>query len=319
MSEEVTPPTKMKKEEIEQELLKLGYSEEDLTDSNGKKFKRPALVEKLQDHRQGEEGLSILSEVDSEDIGVAVVEQDAKEDDGVEVLELGNGKSNDAFDNDAEDMTIPCVPPKQSDPDWTQYVLGKFLPDEVDGKNPRVEGLRRVAGELVGELIEEGCDLVASPCEDNRFRACVKAWGVFLTSDGRTKRFEALADAHGENCQEDYATYLVAMADTRAKGRVFRNALGLRRVVAAEEVSKTVALASDVQPGGAIHTGQISLIRLMADRNGLNLVEVLDGLCIKHELDDRTADVNLKKVTYEEALSIVKCMRQKIEENSKHD
>jgi len=292
----------MKKEEIEQELLKLGYSEEDLTDSGGKKLKRPALVEKLQDHRQGEEGLSVLSVVEDGDVGVEVV-QDTEED-----------KASDAVDDDAEDITEPCVDPTPSDSEWTQYVLGKFLPDEVDGKNPRVEGLRRVAGDLVGELLEEGCDLVSAPCEDNRFRACVKAWGVFLTNEGRTKRFEALADAHGDNCHEDYATYLVAMADTRAKGRVFRNALCLRRVVAAEEVSKTVALASDVQPGGSIHTGQISMIRIMADRHGFNLVEILDGLCIKHELDDNTADVNLKKITYEEAMSITKRMREIIEQ-----
>ena len=311
MSEKATPPTKMKKKEIEQELLTLGYSEEDLTDSVGKKLKLPALVEKLQDHRQGEEGLSVLSEVPDEgDVGVAV-EHDAKGDED-ETEDCARRETVTIEDED-DDLAIPPVPPKQSDPEWTQFVLGHFLSDEVDGKNPRVEGLRRVAGDLVGELIEEGCDLVAAPCEDNRFRACVKAWGVFLKSDGTTRTFEALADAHGDNCQEDYATYLVAMADTRAKGRVFRNALGLRRVVAAEEVSKTVALASDVQPGGAIHTGQISLIRMMSDRHAFNLVEIFDDLGVKHELDDNTADVNLKKVMYEDSLAIIKRMREMIE------
>jgi len=311
MSEKVTSPTKMKKKEIEQELLTLGYSEEDLTDSVGKKLKLPALIEKLQDHRQGEEGLSVLSEVPDEgDVGVAV-EHDAKGDED-ETEDCARRETVTIEDED-DDLAIPPVPPKQSDPEWTQFVLGHFLSDEVDGKNPRVEGLRRVAGDLVGELIEEGCDLVAAPCEDNRFRACVKAWGVFLKSDGTTRTFEALADAHGDNCQEDYATYLVAMADTRAKGRVFRNALGLRRVVAAEEVSKTVALASDVQPGGAIHTGQISLIRMMSDRHAFNLVEIFDDLGVKHELDDNTADVNLKKVMYEDSLAIIKRMREMIE------
>ena len=305
----------MKKQELEQELLQLGCSPEDLIDSNGKKLNRLALVEKLNEYRQGEEGLSVLADVDEGDVGVAI-EQDAKED-----KDEADDCRRETFttEDEDEDLAIPCVPPKQSDPEWTQYVLGKFLPDEVDGKNPRVEGLRRVAGELVGELIEEGCDLVSAPCDNNRFRACVKAWGVFLTADGTTKTFEALADAHEDNCQEDYATYLVAMADTRAKGRVFRNALGLRRVVAAEEVSKTVALASDVQPGGPIHTGQISLIRMMSDRHGFNLVEVLDGLGINHELNESTGDVNLKKVTYEEALAIVKFMRQTIEQKGEKE
>lgn len=298
MTVDEKPPTKMSKIELKNALLLLGYTEDQLIDENGKALKRPILFEKLKAHHQGEEGLSVLSEVEEEnDVGVTVV-QDTKED------------QEDSCEDQPEDLD----PPTPKDPEWTQYVLGKFTEDEVDGKNPRVEGLRRLAGELVGELIEEGCDLVAAPTEDNRFRACVKAWGVFLTPEGRTKRFEALADAHSENCLEDYATYLVAMADTRAKGRMYRNALCLRRVVAAEEVSKTVATAADIQQGGAIHTSQISMIRLISDRHHFNIVEVLDNLCIKYELNESTGDVNLQSLTYEDALAAAKSMREMKEE-----
>jgi hypothetical protein len=188
------------------------------------------------------------------------------------------------------------------------------MDDEVDGQNPRVEGLRRVAGELIGEVIEEGCDLVAPPCEENRFRACVKAWAVFLTEEGREKRFEALADAHSDNCFESYATYLVAMADTRAKGRVFRNALMLRRVVAAEEVNKTMATAEDVQQGGSIHTGQLTMIRIMAERNKFSISDILDKLSIAYEVSDKTGDVNLKELSYDDALNVTKTMREMVEQ-----
>lgn len=298
METEVKPPTRMGKQELYDTLLKLGYTEEQLSDENGKHLKRPVLLEKLKEEQKGEEGLAVLPDINTEennDIGVAV-EQDTKDD--------------HSEDDEPEELESP-VP---SDPGWTQFVLGKFLEDEVDGKNPRVEGLRRVAGELVGELVWEGCDLVAAPTEENRFRACVKAWGVFLTADGREKRFEALADAHSENCYEDYATYLVAMADTRAKGRMFRNALHLRRVVAAEEVSKTVASAADIQKGGSIHTSQISLIRMISDRNNFKISEVLDKLCIEYELNDQTGDVNLQSLSYEDALAAAKSMREMKEE-----
>jgi len=295
MTTEMKPPTRMGKKELKDSLLALGYTEDQLLDANGKKLKRPDLLTKLQAHKQGEESLAVLSDVEEDnDIGVAVG-QDAEQvvDDSGEPIEVEERE-----------------PPTPSDPEWTQYVLGKFLEDEVDGKNPRVEGLRRVAGELVGELIEEGCDLVAAPTEENRFRACAKAWGVFLTPEGREKRFEALADAHGENCFEDYATYLVAMADTRAKGRMYRNALCLRRVVAAEEVSKTVATAADIQKGGPIHTSQISMIRLISDRHGFKIAEVLDGLAIAYELNDQTGDVNLQSLSYEDALAAASEMRK---------
>ena len=100
------------------------------------------------------------------------------------------------------------------------------------------------------------------------------------------------------------------MADTRAKGRMFRNALCLRRVVAAEEVSKTVATAADIQKGGPIHTSQISMIRLMADRHGFEIPKVLDALGIAYEMNDSTGDVNLQSLCYEDALAAATEMRK---------
>jgi len=298
METKTTPPTRMGKNELKETLLNLGYTEEQLSDESGKIMKRPDLLEKLKAHEQGERGLEILSDVQEEDGDIGVAVPKGSDDEG--------GEAVDTQDEEVEEL----VDPVPSDPEWTQFVLGKFLEDEVDGKNPRVEGLRRVAGELVGELIEEGCDLVAAPTEENRFRACAKAWGVFLTPDGIQKRFEALADAHSENCFEDYATYLVAMADTRAKGRMYRNALCLRRVVSAEEVSKTMGAAIDVQRGGAIHTSQISMIRMISDRHNFVIAEVLDNLGVKYEMNESTGDVNLQSLTYEDALAAAKSMRE---------
>lgn len=296
-------PTRLSKKEVIAELTSCGYTENQLVDENGKKLKRAELVEKLQEHKKGEEGCSSLIDVeeDDDDIGVEIV-PDTKE-----------GTNDDMIDTSHE-VFDPKEPPTQDSPEWTQYVLGKFLPDEVDGKNPRVEGLRRVSQMLIGELLEEGSDLVAVPTEENRFRACAKAWCVFLTPMGREKRFEALADAHPGNCLEDYATYLVAMAETRAKGRMYRNALCLRRVVAAEEVSKTVASIAEVQPGGAIHEGQITIIRMMSNRHNFSVVEVLDSLEISYKLNEQTGDVNLQSLTYEDALTAVTRMREMKEE-----
>ena len=308
MDTEIKPLTRMSKKELMDKLLSLGYTVEQLLDADGKGLKRPELVEKIKDHEKGEEGLAVLADINTDDndegVEVPVVLQDVKE--------VGSNE-----DDETEAKLQAIEPTGPSDPGWTQYVLGKFLEDEVDGKNPRVEGLRRIAEELVGDLIEEGCDLVSAPTQENHFRACVKAWGVFVTPEGLHKRFEALADAHEGNCLEDYATYLVAMADTRAKGRMFRNALCLRRVVAAEEISKTVAIAADVQQGGPIHTSQISLIRLMADRNNLSISDILDGLSIKYEMNEQSGDVNLQSLTYEDALVVAKHIRVNQEQKEK--
>lgn len=305
MTTDTKPPTRMGKTELKKALRTLGYTEEQLSDENGKGMKRPELLAKLKQHEQfsGEEGLETLKEVEEDDDVGVVVEMNVEQ----------KGNETTESINETEELVMPTT----SDPEWTQFVLGQFLEDEMDGKNPRVEGLRRVAGELVGELIEEGCDLIAAPTEENRFRACAKAWGVFLTPNGMQKRFEALADAHSENCFEDYATYLVAMADTRAKGRMYRNALCLRRVVAAEEVSKTMSTAVDTQKGGAIHTSQISMIRMIADRHHFNISEVLIELGIVYEINEQTGEVNLKSLTYEDALAAAKSMREMKEAKEK--
>jgi len=321
MEKHSKPPTRMSKKELIEELVSYGYKAEELVDSNGDQLKRPDLAIRLREHRKGETSLEIFTELQEEDgdddIGEEVLVEKISETpkDDQESTEPQENCTEDADSDFAHEEDLPTP----HSPGWTQYVLGQFLDDEVDGQNPRVEGLRRVASLLVGELIEEGCDLVAGPTESNNYRACVKAWGVFVDDKGRMKRFEALADAHSENCLEDFATYLVAMADTRAKGRMFRNALHLRKVVAAEEVSKTVSTAADVQSGGSIHTGQISMIRLMSDRNNIKITDVLDKLNIQYEMNDNTGDVNLQSLSYEDALATSAEMRKIKEEKAKND
>ncbi len=307
------PTNLMSKTELVIALRGHGYADSEFSDETGRVLKKAQLIEKLQAHEQGEVGLAVLSDIEENG------ETGGNNEDFVKI-EHDNSTDEElskTYSLPSEDESEVPDTPTVNDEGWTQYVIGQLQDDEVDGQNPRVEGLRRIAGKLVGELIEEGCDLISPPTQENNFRACTKAWGVFLTPAGRTKRFEALADAHSDNCLEDYATYLVAMADTRAKGRMYRNALHLRRVVAAEEVSKTMAMAVDVQKGGSAHSVQISLIRMLADRNGFRIPEILEKLEISHELNEKTGDVNLKELSYEDAITVSKNMREMVEEKRK--
>jgi len=315
--------TRMSKGELVSALEDRGFKKEALVDENGKKLKRDQLIKKLQDNEDQQEQEEIVVDIfdnaevidDEDDIGVEVINQLSADKDDVE----DNGVVNDNDKTEKEEKVVSTPEdgvdeqkpaPNISDPGWTQYVIGLFEDDELEGQNPRVEGLRRIAELLIGEIIEEGCDLIAEPCEANSYRACVKAWIVFSTKDETLKRYEALADANEQNCFEDFATYLVAMADTRAKGRAYRNALRLRRVVAAEEVSKTMANIKDVQKGGHIHQGQITLIRMMSDKNNIPIEDVLKELGIECETNASNGEVILNRLSYEEALSVAKRIRE---------
>lgn len=198
--------------------------------------------------------------------------------------------------------------PTPSSPEWTQYVLGKFMDDEVDGENPRVEGLRRVSESLIGPILKEDCELIQPPRHDNGMTACVKAIITFYDMElQREVSYAALADAHEGNIfrseQTDYTIYLTSMADTRAKGRAFRNALKLRRVVAAEEIGGGIGLISN--ESAAKNSGvQISFAVLMCKRLGLEPTELVESLELKHEKKDGKAD--LSSLSDEDMMSLLK-------------
>ena len=274
---EQKPLSRLKKKELKTLLISQGYAEEELN-----KLKRPQLFELYIADNKGLNAEHALE--------------------AVENIEENPIQANPSDNNNLT----------PNDPGWTQHVLGKFLDDELDGENPRVEGLRRVAQDLIGSILEEGCDLVAAPTVENGMRACVKAWVIF----GNNQRFEALADAcPGNIAGEEYAVYLTAMADTRAKGRCFRNALGLKRVVAAEEVSGKVGLGVDSDSESAIHTGQITGITMVADRLNISLSKLLTTMDIECEKSDN-GYINIKSLKHEQAVAIFQRLHQlQIEDN----
>jgi len=186
------------------------------------------------------------------------------------------------------------------DPEWTEYIMTQLFPEEMDGKYPRLEGLRRLACKHIGEIIEEGCDLISPPMQSNNYTACAKAYVVFDNG----KRFEALADANDINCQSDFATFLVAMADTRAKGRMYRNALMLRRIISAEEKSSDFTGMS-ITDKTAINSGQIQLIKNMCVRLSINIEKLLNSMGIDFKkLENGNIDFNA--LSYEHAKSVSK-------------
>lgn len=189
-----------------------------------------------------------------------------------------------------------------TDPEWAQYVLSQFLDDELEGQNPRVDGLRRVAEKLLGEIVEEGCDLIAAPCRDNEFRACAKAWIIFKI-DGEYRKFEALADAYPGNVySEEFNIYSTAMADTRAKGRCLRNALRLRQIVAAEELKEK--FISQGKNENDINVGQITAIRLLCDNKDISLSKLLKRLEIDFQIGEN-GGIKLELLTKDQANSVL--------------
>ena len=80
-------------------------------------------------------------------------------------------------------------------------------------------------------------------------RASVKARITFL-KEGLTKTFTGLADAGPDNCTDEFGRFPVAMAETRAKGRVLSVGMRSRDFGRGEARSGRIADPSGVQSAG---------------------------------------------------------------------
>lgn len=122
--------------------------------------------------------------------------------------------------------------------EWHDYVMSLFHPNELqDGKYPKVDGLRRVAELLIGEITFSGPSQVTPPDKpDVPGRATVVYQVQFNTNSGE-KVFSAVAGSWIGNTDDEYSAFPEPIAETRAEARALRRALRLR-VASAEELTK---------------------------------------------------------------------------------
>lgn len=165
------------------------------------------------------------------------------------------------------------VIPSMTDIGWSDYVLKQFAEIEMFNGSPTVDGLRRVAELLVGEIISINNTVVQVPMTTNENRATVTCTVTFMCN-GYMKNFAGSADVYWGNCDKPFYKYPVSTAETRAEGRALRKALKLRKIVAAEEMSE-VALSDvkSVDEVDKITDNQINFLDIMCrnDARGLNI------------------------------------------------
>jgi hypothetical protein len=147
------------------------------------------------------------------------------------------------FDTDTEVTKI-----QMTDPDWEDYVMQQFRPDELfNGKNPTVNGLRRVCEVALGPIVGGKVNVVQCPSGDGGTAVveyeltveCINQVGSI------TRVFSSAADAHYGNTDPLFRKYLTAIAETRAEARALRKAMKIK-TAAADELSEVANLDRDV-------------------------------------------------------------------------
>jgi hypothetical protein len=181
--------------------------------------------------------------------------------------------------------------PSMADPAWSDFVLRQFQEDELhaDG-SPLVHGLRRVARQLLGPIINSQAHVCQSPTFHPNFDkasmltpAVVEYTVTFLWTRpedlpehgaAHAVTFTDVADVYFGNTDPDFARHATATAATKAEARALRKALGLRAVAAEEKTSVPLEQASVT---GLINSDQIRFIDVLCRRNNISVMALVNA------------------------------------------
>jgi len=191
-----------------------------------------------------------------------------------------------AIDFEPEIEEDKITAPFPTDKEWSDYVLSKFTEDEMFNGSPTVDGLRRVAELLLGEIIRQDTQVIQSPSQPDNRATVVHTIDFLLDVNDKgvisCKSFSGAADSYWGNTDKVFNKYPVAMAETRAECRALRRALKLK-TVSAEEISK-IAEQEDALP-----TNEQNLETSKITNNQINFLEIL----VRN--DQRGLDIDLQK------------------------
>lgn len=181
--------------------------------------------------------------------------------------------------------------PKRTDFEWSDYVLTLFHEDELEKGNPKVDGLRRVVELLLGPITISESTIEKAPTEHDKTATVSHKIFVFDKISGMERRYSDVADCSPDNTDNFFSIFPAAIAGTRAESRCLRKLLGLRNVVAAEEL-KNVAGS-----GAPISMEQGNTIKFLCDRNNIELAKFINSGSKKYtSLDGVSFDTATKMI-----------------------
>lgn len=166
--------------------------------------------------------------------------------------------------------------PDQSSPEWDAYILSKLTQDEKDIQNgyPKTEGLGRLV-RTMGTILQSTPKTVVATSEFAvaEHTLIVELW------NGQTVTFGGVADAHANNSDGEYCNFLLAVASTRARGRAYRDFLGIKTVVAEEMSEKAMDSVGITDP-------QKIAIKKMCKDLGIDLMKFVNKGVQQHSSID---------------------------------
>ncbi len=209
---------------------------------------------------------------------------------------------------DTRDVTGIAIPGRH-EVGWVDYVMSLFQDNEMEGGNPKVNGLRRVTEKIVGRVVGCKSKIVQVPSPDNGQRATVSHTVQIHDANVGMLAFTGSADAAMSNIDDkQFQRYPVAMAETRAEGRAYRRALGLYGICAAEEIDNNPASNADFQPVAptsedAIKPTQVSLLNVLCSNDGSRGMNININKFAQKEIGK-----NMMQASFDECKKLIKVL-----------
>lgn len=207
--------------------------------------------------------------------------------------------------NDTESRLVetPTKIVSPNDLEWTDHVLSLLADDEKINGNPTTEGLRRIFEIVLNcSTIEARTEVVQSPDLANERRATVVYSLTYVLNDPsipeptKYRTVSAAADVYWGNCDKVFRNHPVAVAETRAEGRVLRKALKLRKVVTADEIAKEVVDHTE-DSNNTINNSQLNFFDVFGKRLNINIKKLLENLAINSS--------NIYNISYDDAVKTI--------------
>lgn len=188
--------------------------------------------------------------------------------------------------------------PKYGSKEWNDYVMSHFEDGELIDGNPTCAGLRRVAEELLGDIVMSGpCQVYPSTDNNGPGRATVVFEVVFDNWRGgpETRVYKEVADVWHGNTDDLFCAHPVATASTRAEGRALRKALKIR-CLAAEELTRKKDIEAVVKATVKVDAPVVSGVINERDKITAAQTNFLDNKC-------KQLDINVLKLVESNGLS----------------
>jgi len=179
--------------------------------------------------------------------------------------------------------------PSITDYDWPEYVLSQLEEDELFNGQPTTDGLRRIAENLLGPILESSSRLVQCPNPANEYTSAVEHSITFGCAEVGHRTFCDVADCSEKNTISTFAKYSSSTAATRAEGRALRKALRLRHTLTAEETESCVPNVSTDK----INSQQIHFMNTLCGRNDIDVMKFVNSGKGKYD--------NINDVPYDKA------------------